>query len=138
MHERLPASTAAITVSRFDADLARCNSYGRSELDGLDLFYATGRMAKWTARLLPTRQIANVYPGYLDPPTVRALLDIPIEDRATGATFRRALEHDQPALNELARISLSRARPLSLIEAARFTLLDNARTRSLLRLVDET
>jgi hypothetical protein len=119
---------------RLDAQLDVIRSYGRGPEDTLDLLYATGRMARWLGRLMPTSPLRNFHAGYLDPPVVSALLDIPVADRLSHRTFDEALSVDTPNLYDVAQAATS-PRAFRAWDAARFRRIDVNHTRSLLELV---
>lgn len=92
--ESLMRPTAGITHeaaealrARLGAQLLALADIRRSPDGALDLFYAAGRMHKWLGRVLPYRQIAGFAPAFLAPTVVRALLDLPLEARLSGAAF---------------------------------------------------
>ena len=119
---------------RLDAQLNALRSYGRSEEDSVDLLYATGRMARWLGRLMPTPPLRNFHAGYLDPPVVRALLDIPVEDRLVHRTFDDALSVDAPNLYDVAQRATS-SRLFGRLDSVRFRRMDQNHSRALMELV---
>ena len=119
---------------RLDAQLDALRTYGRSEEDTVDLLYATGRMARWLGRLMPTAPLRNFHAGYLDPAVVRALLDIPVEDRRTHRTFDEALSVDSSNLYDVAQRATT-PRVLGPLDSLRFRRMDVNHTRALMGLV---
>ena len=79
---------------------------GRSGVDRLDVLYARGRMRKWLMRSMPRPEARGMLAAYTSPAVVRSLLDIPREDRRTGAVFDQALALDPQNLHVLAQAAV--------------------------------
>lgn len=76
---------------RVGAELAAARELGRPGRSGLDLLYLRSRMRNWLGNVGPLSAFTGVLPGLLEPPTVRALLDVPEEERRTGRLFDRVV-----------------------------------------------
>ena len=123
-----------VFVDRLEDELTRLRDLG-PERDVLDLLYLTGRMGKWTARMVPNPHISDALLGYLDPAVVRTLLDLPADDRRSGAAFDLALASRAPDLHALAARASRRRQPRRAFDRARFARLDRRRMRELQQLL---
>lgn len=128
-------SAAENLIARLDQEFTALRALGRPTSDLLDLFYVTGRMGKWPARLLPNPHIRDVLLGYLQPAVVRTLLDLPANDRRTGAAFDIALSLRPPNLHQLAARASRPRQPRRQLHRWRFKQLDHRRTTELEQLL---
>lgn len=105
----MTSDARAALFERIDAAAqALRDETGRSGADLIDVFYARNRMRNWLARHAPYPQLKGFLPVYLEPTVVRALVDIPEEDRRTGRVFDAAI-----GMGELRRPVLAGANSLA-------------------------
>jgi len=96
---------------RVEEALDGCAVAGRDGSSRLDVLYARGRMRKWLMRSTPRLETRGVTTAFTSPAVVRALLDIPEQQRRSGAVFDEALALGRPNLAEVARTAV-RAMPV--------------------------
>jgi hypothetical protein len=64
-------------------------------------------MGRWLGRLAPLPPFTGSLAAYLNPAVVRALLDIPTQQRRDGSLFDAAIARGEPNLLEVARRATS-------------------------------
>ncbi|HWH27880.1 MAG TPA: hypothetical protein VNU26_02775 [Mycobacteriales bacterium] len=74
-------------AERVTAELDRARACGRTGRGGLDVLYLRSRMRGWLGNVAPSPAFSGFLPGLLEPATVRVLLDVPEDQRRTGALF---------------------------------------------------
>lgn len=89
-----------------EAIASAAETTGRTGWASLDVVYARGRMRKWLMRTMPRPEARGLLAAFTGPEVVRALLDVPKDDRRSGAAFDRALALGTPNLHEIARSAL--------------------------------
>jgi hypothetical protein len=85
--EGVAAPAAAVFSDRVAAELATAASLDRVGRSGLDVLYLRSRMRNWLGNVAPLPAFTGYVPGLLEPPMVRALLDVPEPERRTGGLF---------------------------------------------------
>jgi hypothetical protein len=94
----------APTLDAFEEYIHMTNFNAAMELgyDGLDLFYWEHRMGSWMTPILHESDIAHDTHVLINSRTVlKKLLGVPLEDRMTGAAFRRVIAKSWPELAEI-------------------------------------
>jgi hypothetical protein len=98
----LPAPQRERLVARLEDALQRAAASGRAGRSLLDVVYIEERMRKWLMRSRPIPWVGGTVAAYLGTDVLRALIDLPEEDRATGRAFDAAIALGRPPLRPIA------------------------------------